>query len=310
MKSSFSYIFALFISTVSGGSDQSEHIIPPHLTALANDSPVTCATDNIACDALDDNFLDSIGGVATIAECRQLCYDNAGCLFLTFYSRDSFPFQETCNLFSSCEEIHPCTECVSETRDCYQVCGTNVVGVIDENNLASFVGVETEAECRNHCRATNNCSYYTYFLEEDPNSQLCIALSHLIEPLQPCDTCLTGPLECGDTSKSRGNSNSKGSVAWILINFAGLIISGGDGAGSSVEIVDIWNNRSCRLDDLPDKRTDHTQAWGQHKYSTYLMCPFFVEWWPPMWWLLHWHWWHLPDLDWWRLECQPHPALW
>ena len=261
MKSSFSYIFALFIAIVSGygGFDQAGHSLP-RLAALANDSPVTCASDNIACDALEDNIMDSIGGVATIEECRQLCLDNDGCQFLTYFGQDSFPFKETCNLFSSCKQTHPCTDCVSETRDCYQVCGTNVVGVIDGNLLASYVDVENEAECRNHCRATSNCSYYTYFLEEDPNSQLCIALSHLIEPLQPCDTCLTGPLECEDTSESRGDSNPRSSVAWILINFAGLIITGGEGALRSVEIVDIWNNRSCRLDDLPDQRRYHTQV--------------------------------------------------
>ena len=49
-----------------------------------------------------------------------------------------------------------------------------------------------------HCQRTDNCSYYTYFLEADPYSQLCILLSSLIEPLQPCDSCVTGPEDCDD----------------------------------------------------------------------------------------------------------------
>ena len=49
-----------------------------------------------------------------------------------------------------------------------------------------------------HCQRTDNCSYYTYFLEADPYSQLCILLSSLIEPLQPCDSCVTGPVDCDD----------------------------------------------------------------------------------------------------------------
>ena len=174
------------------------------IASVTGESPVTCASDNVACDALDDNGLDSIGGVASIEQCRQLCYDNDDCQFITYYGLESFPLQETCILLRSCEEIHPCTDCVTETRSCYQTCGTNVVGVIGENNLAFYGGVETEAECRDYCRTTSNCSFYTYFLEQDDNANLCVTLSYLIEPLQPCDTCLTGPLECEDTAQSNG----------------------------------------------------------------------------------------------------------
>ena len=44
----------------------------------------------------------------------------------------------------------------------------------------------SESECMNYCRHIQNCAFYTYFLEEDPNSKLCVLLSHLIEPFQPC----------------------------------------------------------------------------------------------------------------------------
>ena len=187
MKSSLLLVlFSLLLATVSG------------------ESPVTCSSSDVACNTEQENILDGIGGVATIEECRQLCYDNEDCQFLTYYGLDSFPFQEVCYLLSSCEETHSCTECVSETKSCFQVCGSHVVGVIDDNLLESYFGVETEVECKEHCRTTSNCSHYTYFLEEDPNSQLCVVLSYLIEPLQPCNTCLTGPLECEDSSQTKG----------------------------------------------------------------------------------------------------------
>ena len=189
MKSSFLFLCPFFIATEVSG-----------------ESPVTCASDNMACDTSHDNILDSIGGETTIEECRELCYDKDDCQFLTYLGLDSFPLKETCFLLRSCEETHSCTDCVSETKSCFQTCGTNIVGVIDDNNLATFVGVEMEGECREHCRTTSNCSYYTYFLEGDPNSQLCIALSHLIEPLEHCDTCLTGPLECEDTPQIKGKT--------------------------------------------------------------------------------------------------------
>ena len=169
------------------------------LVSVSGESPVSCASDNVACDAHEDNVLEEIGGVTNIEECRQLCYDNDECQFITYHGVDSFPFQEFCYLMKSCDETHSCHGCVSETRSCYQLCGSNNVGIIDNNHVDTYYDVVTEAECKEYCRQTLNCSFYTYFFEEDPNSQLCILLSHLIEPLKPCDTCVTGPLDCQES---------------------------------------------------------------------------------------------------------------
>ena len=62
----------------------------------------------------------------------------------------------------------------------------------------------------------------------------------------------------------------------------GLIITGGHtGASRSVEIIDIQNNRSCQLEDLPDDRRWHTQVWYQHRdwpywHDCYRMATFCV----------------------------------
>ena len=157
-------------------------------------SPVTCSTNNTACDSLDQ--VDAIGGISTIQECRQLCYDSDECEYLTYYGANSFPFSEVCFLFHQCNETHPCSDCASETRDCYKTCGKNFVGKIDENLLEDIPGVESQSDCMDLCYKSSDCKFYTYFLKEDLNSQNCVLLSSLIEPLQACDHCITGPADC------------------------------------------------------------------------------------------------------------------
>ena len=160
-------------------------------------SPVTCSTNNTACDNSYINQIDVIGHVSSIQECRKLCYDSNECEYLTYYGVNSFPFSEVCFLLRECSGTHLCTECVSETRNCYYTCGRNLVGKIDENLVEVFSGVESEFECKELCyNSSSDCKYYTYFLKEDPNSQTCVLLSSLKEPLQPCDHCVTGPVIC------------------------------------------------------------------------------------------------------------------
>ena len=95
-----SRIFLLLISYLS------------NILTLEN-SPVTCSSDGVACgDSVNSVFND----VATIEQCRLLCYDSQDCQYLTYFDRNGFPFQEVCYTFSSCEKTHPCTNCVSETK--------------------------------------------------------------------------------------------------------------------------------------------------------------------------------------------------
>ena len=104
-------------------------------------SPVTCASNNTACDDTEDNHIEIIGGIESIQECRQLCYDSNECEYLTYYGN------EVCFLFRQCTETHSCTECF-----CYRNCGSNFVGKMDENVLEEIPAVESESDCRVHCR--------------------------------------------------------------------------------------------------------------------------------------------------------------
>ena len=169
--------------------------------SIISDSPITCTSNQTACDNHEDNVLDKIGNVQTLEECRQLCYDNQDCDFLTYYGDQSFPLRHLCILLSSCDQTHDCSDCVSETRDCFFTCADHVVGLMEDNIIDLHFDVESEHDCRNLCSVGESCSFYTYFTEDDPNSRTCVLLTHLIEPLQPCATCMTGPVDCSDDCK-------------------------------------------------------------------------------------------------------------
>merc|ERR1712179_626908 len=80
------------------------------------ESPVTCASNNTACDLHGDGFIDFFTGVEDIAECREICNNVDGCEFITFFGPDGFPLRDICQLFHSCDETLSCTECISETK--------------------------------------------------------------------------------------------------------------------------------------------------------------------------------------------------
>ena len=61
-------------------------------------SPVSCSGDNIACVNHVNTTLDSVTGVETVEECRQLCQDNDECQFLTYYDQNSLPYHNNCFL--------------------------------------------------------------------------------------------------------------------------------------------------------------------------------------------------------------------
>jgi len=178
----------------AGGDDGGGGLI--HQTAGATESPVTCHSNNTACEA-HENELDTVGGVLSIEDCRLLCYDNADCGFITYFGVDSFPLREICQLFLSCDTVQPCSNCVSETRECYRTCGTNYSGAIDENLLEAITDVGKEVDCQSLCQANTECTFYTYFFATDVNAPLfCFVLSHIEEPIETCENCVTGPANC------------------------------------------------------------------------------------------------------------------
>ena len=160
------------------------------------ESPLLCASNNTACDVHGDALIDSFTGIETIADCRQLCYDADDCEFITYYGGDGFPLRNICQLFHSCEETLMCTECVSETKGCYNFCSKNIIGAIDDNMLDFIPNIGTERDCKELCGDRSGCEYYTFYLEDDPYYGSCLLLSSLEPPIQDCPSCVTGPLQC------------------------------------------------------------------------------------------------------------------
>ena len=175
-----------------------------HQTAGASESPVTCHGNNTACEVVEENLLDTVGGVLSIEDCRLLCYDNDDCGFITYFGMDSFPLRGICQLFLSCDTVQLCSNCVSETRECYRTCGTNYSGRISENLLDTISDVGQEVDCKFLCQASIECTFYNYFLATDGNSPLlCFLLSGVEEPIEICENCVTGPAYCdGGTTVS------------------------------------------------------------------------------------------------------------
>merc|ERR1711892_40307 len=177
-----------------------------HQTAGAAESPVTCYSNNTACEVHEDSLLETVGGVLSTEDCRLLCYDNGYCGFITYFGMDSFPFSGICQMFRTCDRVKTCSKCVSETRMCYQVCGTNYNGRIGENLIDGIADVGQEVDCKFLCHSNRECTYYTYYLATDVNVPLfCILLSSVEEPLEDCENCVTGPANCDGNWDWTGN---------------------------------------------------------------------------------------------------------
>ena len=122
-----------------------------------NESPVKCASNNTACDVHGDALINSFNRIETISDCRQLCYDDADCTFITYYNGNGFPFRNFCEIFKSCEKTLSCKECVSETKGCYNSCSKDIIGAIDENFLDLIPNTGTEVDCKEMCVKTRYC---------------------------------------------------------------------------------------------------------------------------------------------------------
>ena len=164
------------------------------------DSPVGCSSEGKECAYNSTNLIDIILQVPTLAECRQLCLDQEQCEFITYIDEDAVPVARACFLFKSCETVTDCdpVHCTSQNMDCYRTCGSNIVGHLDENLIDALPNVESELECKNHCSSTENCTWYTYYPENDTNyHQICFLQSELLQPIQSCGgQCVSGPEDC------------------------------------------------------------------------------------------------------------------
>ena len=102
---------------------------------LVQDSPVICSSEGVECDFNEDNLIDAVMSVLSLEECRQMCLDQESCEFISYFDATAAPIAHFCQLFSSCDTVTSCSDCVSENMACYRSCSQNVVGVLDDNVL-------------------------------------------------------------------------------------------------------------------------------------------------------------------------------
>ena len=91
-----------------------------------------------------------------------------------------------------------------------------------------------ENVCRLECLNEPDCEFYTWYGEGDPLEHLCVLLTSCPHTLTSCSHCHSGPARCqqdlSDSSTSLPSSTTE------PLDHMALVISGGYGAGSSVEV--------------------------------------------------------------------------
>ena len=140
---------------------------------------------------MHDNVLDILPDIASLEQCRVICQDAPSCAFLTHFGSDSYPFKETCMLFSECSELHAYPDCITEEAACWALCSSPVESQMSGNLVQFLPDVEDERLCRDGCRNHTSCKYYTHHNNSDPffPAGACFLMSGLEEPLLPCDFC-------------------------------------------------------------------------------------------------------------------------
>ena len=109
---------------------------------------------NSGCVAHKGNLVKTVPGVWTVEECWDLCRNESGCTYLTYFQKEAFPLKNFCYLFSSCEMQSDCSDCVTEAVDC--LCSSSVIGTIDNANyLKDLLDVNSERDCRQSCVKTD-----------------------------------------------------------------------------------------------------------------------------------------------------------
>ena len=142
-----------------------------HLNLVQAEFPTDpCWVEDEACLIGPENLISSLSEVPDVATCRQLCQDNNGCNFFSYFGPESFPLQELCLLFSSCDSFHSCVDCRKEEFSCHpNPCGAPLEGRIADNMVEIITGVTTELDCKFNCSANPGCNIYTHYDSDDAN---------------------------------------------------------------------------------------------------------------------------------------------
>ena len=212
-----------------------------------------CSVDGLACE-MHDNTIAILPNVPTIEECRLLCQDQDNCNYISHFGPGSYPFVETCMLFSACDTLTAMeySDCSTENIACWTLCSEPLEGQLGENLVQFIPDIVDEFVCRDACRNHSSCHLYTHY---KTSSQFfpgaCFLLSGLQAPLKEGDHCNTGAGDCKDRhacfllpdNPSPGENVSSGLLVtdtspYNFVNILGL------GSNCSLSIVAIGGGGS------------------------------------------------------------------
>ena len=119
-----------------------------------------CSVDDQTCE-MHGNVVMIVPNIDTMVECRLICQDEAACRYFTHFGTDSYPFFETCILYSSCSDMQDCVDCTTEDGVCMP-CSSAVENQLSDNLVHYLPDMEQESDCRSAFTPEIGCSYYTY----------------------------------------------------------------------------------------------------------------------------------------------------
>lgn len=169
----------------------------------------SCSVDESTC-VMTDNVI-KIDPENTLEQCRTACKNEPRCKFLTFFGRNSLPFSEICVMFTSCDDMDTCSDCTTEDKECLP-CSRSQVSKMGDIFLEFIPSVPEEFKCKSACMEQGSCTWYTYYRYNDPMvPRGCFLLSGVQEePMEECETCMTGPINCSDWGKTTREGLDRG----------------------------------------------------------------------------------------------------
>ena len=147
----------------------------------------------------NDFILGVIANVNSSQACANICKNTKGCSAFTWFGSayDCNDFAESCKLYSAIGKTKTCTNCTSGLVAGSNLCRRPSQCTVGEN-LLSAVKSATEIGCRDVCKDTPSCSFYTWYGDSLVFNNVCFLLSSCVEST-PCTGCYSGPPTCRPT---------------------------------------------------------------------------------------------------------------
>ena len=120
-------------------------------------SDLDCFLDHEECEIRPHNLITTVMDVLTMDQCLALCQDEFACVSFTHFGAESYPFRDTCMLFSSCITRRPCQDCTTGSSQSECLCSIQYSSEIDSGNFVGVITAGNEHECKRNCFFEEMC---------------------------------------------------------------------------------------------------------------------------------------------------------